>query len=80
MEQQVQQPQIDLNNTQGLKTEDGSSVFQQGIILRKISKFITGTSEDALMPIPVFYDPKTGKIVVDSVPKELRDELADELI
>jgi nucleoid-associated protein YejK len=80
MEQQVQQPQIDLNSTQGLKTEDGSSVFQQGIILRKISKFITGTSEDALMPIPVFYDPKTGKIVVDSVPKELRDELADELI
>ena len=80
MEQQVQQPQIDLNNTQGLKTEDGSSVFQQGIILRKISKFITGTSEDALMPIPVFYDPKTGKIVVDSFPKELRDELADELI
>lgn len=80
MEQQVQQPQIDLNSTQGLKTEDGSSVFQQGIILRKISKFITGTSEDALMPIPVFYDPKTGKIVVDSVPKELREELADELI
>lgn len=80
MEQQIQQPQIDLNSTQGLKTEDGSSVFQQGIILRKISKFITGTSEDALMPIPVFYDPKTGKIVVDSVPKELREELADELI
>lgn len=78
--EQVQQPQIDLKNTQGLQTEDGSSVFQQGVILRKISKFITGTSEDALMPIPVFYDTKTGKIVTDSVPKELREELADELI
>jgi len=80
MEQQVQQPQIDLKNTQAIKTTEGSSVFQQGVILRKISKFVAGTSEDAMMPIPVFYEPNTGKILTDSVPKELREELADELI
>ena len=80
MEQQVQQPQIDLNNTQGVKTSEGTSVFQQGVILRKVSKFVTGTDEDALLPIPVFFDPSTNKILLDSVPKELREELEDELI
>ena len=31
------------------------------------------------VPIPVFYDPSTKKILTDSVPKELREELKDEL-
>ena len=48
-------------------------VWQQGFVIRKVSKFITGTSEDAVMPIPVFYDPKTGEILQDTLPKELRD-------
>ena len=39
-----------------------------------------GTDEDALLPIPVFYDPSTKKILKSSVPKELREELADELM
>ena len=80
MEQPIQQPQIDLNNTQAVNNFDGGSISQQGVILRKVSKFVTGTNEDALMPIPVFFDPNTKKILTDSVPKELREELADELI
>tara|TARA_B110000902_G_scaffold140650_1_gene162421 strand:- start:17145 stop:17387 length:243 start_codon:yes stop_codon:yes gene_type:complete len=80
MEQPIQQPQIDLQNTTGIKTTDNTSVFQQGVLLRKVSKFVTGTSEDAMLPIPVFYEASTGKILTDSVPKELREELIDELI
>ena len=80
MEQQVQQPQIDLKNTSEVKNFDGGSIFQQGVILRRVSKFVTGTSEDALMPIPVFYDPTSQKILTDSVPKDLREELKDELM
>ena len=76
MEQPIQQPQIDLNNTQAVNNFDGGNVFQQGVILRKVSKFVTGTNEDALMPIPVFFDPSTKKILTDSVPKELREEYA----
>ena len=79
MSQQLQQPQIDLNNTTAVKTEGDSSIFQQGVILRKVSRFVTGTDEDALLPIPVFFDPATNKILTDSVPKDLREELADEL-
>ena len=80
MEQQVQQPQIDLKNTSEVKNFNGGSIFQQGVILRKVSKFVTGTSEDALMPIPVFYDPTSQKILTDSVPKDLREELKGELM
>jgi len=79
MQQQVQQPQIDLKNTTEVKNFNGNSIFQQGVILRKVSRFVTGTDEDALLPIPVFFDPETKKILTDSVPKELREELADEL-
>ena len=47
-------------------------LFQQGFILRKVSRFITQGTEDAVMPIPVFYDEKTGKILKDTLPPELR--------
>jgi len=75
-----QQPAIDLSNTKAvLNTEEGI-LFKQGVILRTVSKFVTGTSEDGLIPIPVFYDQATGKILEASVPKELREELKDQII
>jgi|TARA_B100001057_G_scaffold198975_1_gene199584 hypothetical protein len=80
MQQQVQQPPIDLKNTTAIKNFDGGIIFQQGVVLRTVSKFVMGTDEDALLPIPVFFDPATKKILKSSVPKELREELADELM
>jgi len=76
-----QQPQlnIDLKSTTGIKNSEGSSLFQSGVILRKISKFIAGTENDAIMPIPVFFDPTNNKILGEGLPPELREELADEL-
>tara|TARA_B110000503_G_C6812233_1_gene275478 strand:+ start:211 stop:456 length:246 start_codon:yes stop_codon:yes gene_type:complete len=79
-EPQLQAPSIDLKNTTAITNSEGGSVFQQGVILRKISKFVTGTSEDAVLPIPVFFDPVTKKIFAEGLPKELREALADETI
>ena len=45
--QPPQGPQIDLNNTTAIKTKKGKSIFQQGVILRQVSKFVAGTDEDA---------------------------------
>ena len=45
--------------------------------IRKVSKFVAGTEEDAMLPIPVFYDLDTKKIIKDSLPKELREEYKD---
>ena len=69
---------IDLKNTQAVTSPEGNHVFAEGVVLRKISRFVAGTAEDAVMPVPVFYDVVTGKILLDTLPKDLRDEYADE--
>ena len=33
-----------------------------------------GAEEDAVMPIPVFFDPISGKILKSTIPVELREE------
>lgn len=69
----MQQPQlnIDLSKTQPVLTPNGKQIWMPGYILRKVSKFITGTSEDAIIPIQVFYDPESGEISREGLPKEL---------
>ena len=65
---------IDIKNTTPITSPEGNQVFQEGVILRRVSKFVTGTQEDGIVPVPVFFDVKTGKILVELLPKELRDE------
>ena len=73
-QQQQQGLNIDFKNTTPVEGFDGGHLFGQAFLMRKVSKFVVGGSEDALMPIPVFYDLETKKILLDSVPKELREE------
>jgi hypothetical protein len=68
------QPNIDLKNTQPILGFEGGNIFNQGFIIRKVSKFIAGTEEDSFIPIPVFYDVETKRILLDTLPPELRDE------
>jgi hypothetical protein len=65
---------VDIKQTTPIKSEEGNQIFQEAVILRKASKFLVGTSEDAVIPIPVFIDVKTNKIVIELLPKELREE------
>lgn len=80
MEQQQSQPNIDLKSTTGIETPEGNKIFNQGVILRKVSKFVVGAKEDAVMPIPVFYDPKTNLILESTIPADLRDEYKNDVI
>ena len=50
--------------------ECGHEVFIEGVILRKISRFVTGTAQDALMPIPVFTCAKCGHVNKHFMPKD----------
>ena len=76
--QSTQQPQIDLSTTTSMEGFDGGKLFGQAFVLRNVSKFITGTTEDGIIPIPVFYDIATGKVLLEMLPKELRDEFTEE--
>ncbi len=75
--QQQQAPNIDFAATTSIEGFDGGKLFGQAFVLRKVSKFVVGGNEDAIMPIPVFYDMETKKIITDSLPKELREEYKD---
>ena len=65
---------IDFKSTTAIEGFNGGHLFGQAYVLRKVSKFVVGGKEDALLPIPVFYDLETKKIILESVPTELRDE------
>ena len=65
---------IDFKNTMPVEGFDGGQLFGQAFVLRKVSKFVVGGTEDALLPIPVFYDLETKKIIADSLPKDIREE------
>jgi len=71
---QQQQQNIDLSKTTAVDLPSGGKIWQSGVILRRISKFVTGTSDDGLIPIPIFFDPETNEILEDTIPKELREE------
>ena len=72
-----QAPNIDFGATTSIEGFDGGKLFGQAFVLRKVSKFVVGGEEDAILPIPVFYDMETKKIITDSLPKELREEYKD---
>ena len=74
---QNQPPNIDFKQTTSIEGFNGEKLFGQAFIIRKISKFIIGADEDALIPIPVFYDLESKKILTDSLPPEIREEYKD---
>ena len=80
MSNQQTPPQVDLKSTTSFETPEGKKIFQQGVLLRKVSKFVAGTDEDAVMPIPVFYDAETQKIVGLTLPPDLREEYKEDII
>ena len=71
---------IEIKNTRPITSPEGNQVFAEGVILRKVSRFVTGTQEDGVIPIPCFYDVATGKVLVELLPKELRAEFEDDNI
>jgi hypothetical protein len=78
MEQERVQLNISLDKTTSLICDEcGSSVFQEGVILRKASKFLTGTTQDGIIPIPTFYCVKCGHVNDEFIPAELRTPTAE---
>jgi uncharacterized Zn finger protein len=65
------QMNINLEDTTEIKCENcNNNVFNQGVMLRGISRFITGTAQDGVMPIPVFACSKCGHVNTQFLPKQ----------
>jgi hypothetical protein len=73
MQQQAPRLNIPLDKTTPLVCEGcNGQVFQEAILLRKASKFLTGTTQDALVPIPTFVCTDCNHVNDEFLPEELR--------
>jgi hypothetical protein len=75
MKEQGTKMQVDIAQSTPIMSENGKPILlAEGVVIRKMSKFLAGTSEDALIPIPIMYDVDTNKVLLDMIPKEIRSD------
>ena len=80
MNQEQPRLNIDLTKTQEVFCDKcGGVVFQEGLMLRKASKFLTGTTQDALIPLPVFSCASCGHVNQEFLPEPLKNKDIDSI-
>lgn len=68
-----QQINITLDKTTELVcNECNNNTFTEVIFLRKASRFVTGTQQDAIIPITVFSCSKCGHVNEEFIPIQLK--------
>ncbi len=78
MDQQQVKLNISLDKTTGVVCEEcGNTTFQEALLIRKASKFLTGTAQDAIIPIPTFACTKCGHVNDEFMPQELKSKTED---
>ena len=81
MSQEQMNLNITLDKTTGMSCDEcGNEVFQEGVLLRKASRFITGTAQDAMIPIPVFTCSKCGHVNEEFLPSQLKNKSEDNVL
>ena len=79
MSQQQMNMNISLDKTTELVCDECSNpAFQEVVLLRKASRFITGTAQDAMIPIPVFACSKCGHVNEEFLPMQLRNNQTEQ--
>jgi len=73
--QQPQQPKIDLSKAKEMEcAQCGGTVFIPGTKFLTISKIITGTPQDAIIPVEVYLCGDCGEINEKLLPKEFQNK------
>ena len=72
MEQNIN---LSLDKTSAVLCEECmSNSFIEGTLLRRASRFLTGTTQDALIPIQVFVCSKCGHVNEEFLPTQLKKQ------
>jgi hypothetical protein len=71
MEQTLNVP---LSQTTEIICKCGGNIFTEGLILRKASKILMATSQDAIVPIPIMYCTKCNKVLEETLPSALKEK------
>lgn len=75
---QQQQMNLSLNETTEVKCDKcDNKTFISSFLLRKASKFMTGTEKDALIPINVMMCSECGHINEEFIPYELKNQYTE---
>lgn len=70
---------INLTDTEPIFCENcGGELFDQALLLRKVSSFLTGTGQSGLVPVSVFECTKCHHVLKEFLPDELKAEFQDE--
>ena len=71
--QQPQQPKLDWSQAQDFTCSHcGGEYFINAVMVKKFSKFVTGTSNDAVVPVDILLCGSCGKPVDELIPQQLR--------
>jgi len=77
----MNQPQFDpaiLKNAISISCDKCSNeTFTEGVILKKISRFVTGTPKDAIVPIPIFVCTSCNNVNDEFIPNILKSKEDD---
>lgn len=66
---------ITLDKTSAVECDKcGSQTFRDVVMLRKASRFVTGTAQDALIPIQVFACTSCNNVNEEFLPVQLRNQ------
>lgn len=65
---------LSLDKTEAITCDEcGNESFIEGAILRKANKFLTGTTQDAVIPIGVMICSKCHHVNEQFIPTQLKD-------
>jgi len=70
---------ISLDKTTEVTCSDcGNNTFMEGTILRKVSRFLVGSSQDGMIPIIVMVCLKCNSILKETLPIQLKENVKEE--
>jgi len=67
--------QVSLRDTQQVECDEcKNTTFQQVVMMRRVSRILTGAPKDSYMPIPTFQCASCGHVNEEFLPAELKPE------
>ena len=66
-------PNVDISQTTAVLCEEcNGTFFEQALVLRRVSAFLTGQGKPGFVPIPVFKCSECGHVNGEFIPKEVQ--------
>lgn len=67
-----QSPKFSLTDTKGITCTCGNTTFEKVLMLRTLSRIITGEEKDSLVPVTVLNCVKCHEVLQMTIPPELQ--------